>query len=406
MARILIIDDTPFWRDVTADILRGNGHTVCCASDGIEGLNILRRDGADLIVLDVEMPRMPGLAFLSQMRVDPQWKTLPVIMLTGDMVKDDILRAKKLGALDYILKSRFDARALIDRINKQLKLAAQAFQQPAGPAPPALSPPPLTNPKQLLTREQSLERAGEALRGKTLSGVVAQVIAMADSSRAEMTDLAALIGRDALLTARVLQTANGAAYAGNRAGIPTLQEAVRIIGSTAVRQIAASVGVLGAMPTPEPDGFNPIHCWQHSLAVATLCNHLVVPQNQGIAYVVGLCHNLGEVLFRTHFGPEYRLVLEVAARTARPRREVEKQMLGITSGELAEKILDHLELPPKILSPIVAYLRASASGQPITDSLAHCRAGRALCQGPCPEAIRRLIGTPMDPHRVPRHHRP
>jgi CheY-like chemotaxis protein/HD-like signal output (HDOD) protein len=386
MSKILIIDDTQFWRDTTSDILRNRGHTTFTAADGVDGLALLQRNGADLILLDVEMPRLEGLAFLAQVRQDQRWKNLPVIFLTGDTIKGDILRAKQLGATDYILKSRFDVPTLLDRVTKRLgatpsltpaspgpkqqaKPTAPAAQKsaPITPREPAVPTKPVSN---LMTRDQCLERAQDAFAGKTLSGVVTQVIAMTDSKRTDMGDLADLIGRDALLTARVLHTANSSAYASQRTGISSIQEAVRVIGSSAVRQIAASVGIFDAMPAAEPDGFNPIHCWQHSLAVARLCNQLATGESQPMAYIVGLCHNLGEILFRTHFGAEYRKVLDAARETGKTCRELARQILGITRGELVEKILERLELPSAIRAPIVSYHRSDRPGHTMSEPLA------------------------------------
>ena len=326
MSKILVIDDTKFWRDIAADALRGSGHIVFTAADGMEGLTSLRSNGADLIVLDVEMPRLTGLSFLDQLRRDSRWKSLPVIMLTGDGQKDDILRAKKLGAVDYLLKSRFDIPNLLDRVGKKLGTPPATQTAASQTTPPRTmpgearmaAPPAPTSDSGLLTRDQSLDRLERAMQGRTLCGIAAQVIAAARAPRMDLADLAEIIGRDPVLTAQVLQTANSAAYASSRGAIATLAEAVRVIGSSAVRDIAVSVGVFDAMPTGENDGFDPIQCWQHSLAVAMLCKHLANEEQRGLAYLAGLCHNLGEILFRTHFGSEYRKVVEASKATGAP----------------------------------------------------------------------------------------
>jgi hypothetical protein len=124
-----------------------------------------------------------------------------------------------------------------------------------------------------------------------------------------------------------------------------------------VCNITASLGVFDAMPPSTPDGFNPIRCWQHSFAVALLCEKLgaSTAAGPGTAYMVGLCHDLGEIIFRTQFGQEYRQILEVEARTGRCRSELERSMLGITHGELVETILRCLALPEPIRKPIADF---------------------------------------------------
>ncbi len=152
--------------------------------------------------------------------------------------------------------------------------------------------------------------------------------------------------------------------------ISTLAEAVRIVGSAVIRDIAASVGLFESMPPPGADGFNPVQCWQHSLAAATLCSLLAPQQNRGMAYVVGLCHNLGELLFRGQFGAEYRQVLEARKSSGKPTWEVERAMLGISRGELVERILRRLALPPAVCNPIIAYHRGDRRNATANEPLA------------------------------------
>src|SRR5205814_254989 len=243
--------------------------------------------------------------------------------------------------------------------------AAQAVSPPATGMPATgthatVTPAPAVienaaQPAALLTREACLARAERALQAKTLSGGVAQVIALATSPNSDLAQLAETIARDAVLSTKVLQAANSAAYASNRGMITSISEAVRRIGCSTVSNIATTVGVFEAMPDTGPDGFNPIRCWQHSFAVAKLCEHLArpqFPQQAGAAYLAGLCHDLGEILFRTHFGAEYTKVLEAHRTAAKPLRQLERDMLGITQEELSMIILRCLKLPESIRKPI------------------------------------------------------
>ena len=108
------------------------------------------------------------------------------------------------------------------------------------------------------------------------------------------------------------------------------------------------------------DGFDPIRSWQHSFAVAMLCERLAsIPEKPGqgdaaIAYMVGLCHDLGEILFRTCFGEEYQHVLDEHARTGQPVADLEKAILGLPSSELMQLTLRSLQLPDAIRLPIEA----------------------------------------------------
>jgi HD-like signal output (HDOD) protein len=220
---------------------------------------------------------------------------------------------------------------------------------------------------RLLTRDECVHRAESAMQARTLSGVVAQVISQAASPRSDMGELASLVARDPMLSARILQAANSVSYASTRGMVSTVAEAVRNIGCATVRDIAASLGVFDAMPACSGDGFNPIRCWQHSFAVATLCQRLAGDALSGAAYLIGLCHDLGEILFHTHFGAEYSQVLAAQAETGRRRDDVERKMLGMSHGELVVTILRCLGLPDTIRAPIEAFHKAGISSRGTTD---------------------------------------
>jgi CheY-like chemotaxis protein/HD-like signal output (HDOD) protein len=217
----------------------------------------------------------------------------------------------------------------------------------------------------LLGRDECIARAKEAVRTKTLSGVVTQVISLAASPRGDVGQLATLIGRDPALSARVLGAANTAAYASAGKMVTTISEAVRKIGFSSVRNIAAAAGVFDAMPPTGADGFNPIRCWQHSFAVAQLCETFEQNQSPGVAsmaYVVGLCHDLAEIVIRTQFGSELQQVLDMQAQSGLEAGEVERQMLGMTRHQLVLTVLQSIGLPDSIRAPIEAFHKGRFTG--------------------------------------------
>jgi HD-like signal output (HDOD) protein/CheY-like chemotaxis protein len=360
MANILVIDGSPFWRDLAADGLRLKGYNVTTAEDIPTGLAKLQKTGADLILLEALVGGFKGLDFVEQLRATPLWSTLPIIIITSEMNKEQVIRARQLSVMDYLLKTQFSLRDLIDRVERRLDPRGAANLRALAEAPAVVIS--SIAPRQLLTRSQCLTRASQAMGSRTLSGVVSQVIASASSARTEMSELANLVGRDPMLSARVIAAANRLELASDRRVISTLVDAVRVTGSLTIRDIAASFWVYDAMPAPEPDGYNPIRCWQHSIAVARLCDRLAGEEHRPIAYLLGLCHDLGEILFRTHFGTEYRQVLEAAGNTGLPRQELENQMMGLTHGELVQSILKQLALPEAILQPIAAFHAAIDHG--------------------------------------------
>ncbi|KQM85223.1 hypothetical protein ASE70_17950 [Sphingomonas sp. Leaf22] len=112
---ILVVDDSITTRTLERSILEAQGYRVLIEVDGLAGLERLRSglDAIDLVVADVEMPRMDGFTLLAAIRNDPALKTLPVVMMTSRNSPDDIERGLSLGADAYVTKQDFDQGKLI-----------------------------------------------------------------------------------------------------------------------------------------------------------------------------------------------------------------------------------------------------------------------------------------------------
>lgn len=104
MKKILVVDDSETIRITVSDTLQKAGFAVTQAIDGVDGLARLGQDVFDLVILDVNMPRLNGLEMLEKMREDPKNATIPVVMLTTEAHFALIDRAKKLGAKGWMIK--------------------------------------------------------------------------------------------------------------------------------------------------------------------------------------------------------------------------------------------------------------------------------------------------------------
>lgn len=118
MKRILVVDDMAIFREPIAASLRLAGHEADCAADGEEALRLTRTNHPDLILLDIAMPGMDGIAFLKKLRTDPAISGTRIILLTVDNDRNSVLAAASLGVKDYILKTRFRLDDLLERIKK------------------------------------------------------------------------------------------------------------------------------------------------------------------------------------------------------------------------------------------------------------------------------------------------
>ena len=83
MSKVLVVDDMPIFREPIAACLRASGYETCIAGNGQEALAVLQSSRPDLILLDIAMPIMDGISFLSVIRGDPATQSIPVILLTA-----------------------------------------------------------------------------------------------------------------------------------------------------------------------------------------------------------------------------------------------------------------------------------------------------------------------------------
>jgi two-component system chemotaxis sensor kinase CheA len=115
---VLVVDDSITSRVLLHDILLSSGYTVNTAVDGIDALTCLREEEYDIIVSDVEMPRMNGFELTEAIRRDEKLRELPVVLVTGLESKEDRERGFDVGANAYIIKSSFDQSNLLEVISR------------------------------------------------------------------------------------------------------------------------------------------------------------------------------------------------------------------------------------------------------------------------------------------------
>src|SRR5271170_4888022 len=122
-ARILVVDDQPANIQIVGAVLGKLGHEIIPASDGATALKRVALRQPDLILLDLLMPGMNGCEVCLQLKLNPEWKEIPVIFLSAADDKDLIVRALDSGGVDYITKP-FNQAELISRVRTQLALKA------------------------------------------------------------------------------------------------------------------------------------------------------------------------------------------------------------------------------------------------------------------------------------------
>ncbi|MFJ9338747.1 SpoIIE family protein phosphatase [Streptomyces sp. NPDC101733] len=120
--RVLVADDNADMRDYLTRILTGAGYEVACVDDGMAALDSVRVDPPDLVVSDVMMPRLDGLALVSALRTDPRTASVPVLLLSARAGQEASIEGLLAGADDYLVKP-FAAAELLARVRANVELA-------------------------------------------------------------------------------------------------------------------------------------------------------------------------------------------------------------------------------------------------------------------------------------------
>ena len=124
--KILVVDDFPTMRRIVRNLLKELGYSnVDEAEDGQAGLARLRSGKYDFVISDWNMPNLDGLAMLKEIRADASLTHLPVLMVTAESKKENIIAAAQAGASGYVVKP-FTAVTLDEKLTKILEKMAKA----------------------------------------------------------------------------------------------------------------------------------------------------------------------------------------------------------------------------------------------------------------------------------------
>jgi len=116
--KILVVDDFSTMRRIIKNLLRDLGFTNADeADDGTTALPMLQKGGYDLLITDWNMPGMQGIDLLKAVRADPKLASMPVMMVTAEQKKEQIIEAAKAGVNGYIVKP-FTAATLKEKLEK------------------------------------------------------------------------------------------------------------------------------------------------------------------------------------------------------------------------------------------------------------------------------------------------
>ena len=119
--KILTVDDSKTIRMIVKKAFKPYNCELFEGENGVEGLAIAAKEMPDLIILDITMPVMTGIEMLGKLKAESDLKDIPVILLTAESGKENVMQIVKMGVKDYIVKP-FKGEQLIERAKNILKL--------------------------------------------------------------------------------------------------------------------------------------------------------------------------------------------------------------------------------------------------------------------------------------------
>jgi CheY-like chemotaxis protein len=116
---ILVVDDDPFQRQMIGRVLESAGYLPLYATNGTDALSMVRKSQPDLILMDVLMPDMSGLECVQRLKNEPALSKIPVVMVTGESVRNVVLESVKLGVADFLVKP-IERKSLLGKLARLL----------------------------------------------------------------------------------------------------------------------------------------------------------------------------------------------------------------------------------------------------------------------------------------------
>jgi HD-like signal output (HDOD) protein len=315
--RILFVDDEPMVLRVLQRSLRQQvkGWEMEFVLSGHAALEALSQKPFDVLVTDIQMPKMDGIELLGRVReAFPPTVRLVLSGSSGEAARKAVLVAHQF------MSKPIDISALIDYIGRACDLVHHLS--------PAM--------REVVGRLSALP---------SLPSVYHELARAVDDPGASLDDMARIVERDPSISARVLQLANSALLGPSRP-IVTIRQAVPRLGTVVLRDLVLATAVFRIFEERAPPGFSLAAAHRHALRVAQIAAAL---HREPSLFAAGLLHDVGQLLLATELGDRYQEVAAIAASRAIPLHQAEEQVFGVTHAEVGAYLLAIWGLPQPLV---------------------------------------------------------
>ncbi len=352
-----IFDPQPDSAQEIVRVVKAVGLEARPLSSLAEFITALIRETPRLIISEAFIKGYDDFVILNHVKSDSRLQHIPVIIVTSQVTRKNIIQARKLGASGFIGKP-FDKTTLV----KQIKLALNIRDlKPGSETRPENRL--QVSPKQgkLSIKAINQERLKSQIMQKieevpSLPTIIYKVMELVNSDKSSAPDFEKVIAQDQALTARMLRMANSAYYSLSRK-ISTISEAVVYLGHNTIRSLVLGASTSSLFKRSLPAyGYKREGLWLHSNIVATLSRRLAIEINLTReevenCYVSGLLHDIGKLIlgpFASQFTEKFVERLENGEELS----EVENSLLGFSHGEIGRILLDKWKLPRNLIESV------------------------------------------------------
>ncbi len=120
MAKILLVEDDPLIIKIYTTRLIADGFQVFSAENGEDGLKLAEKELPDIVVLDIMMPKIDGFGVLEKLRNHEMLKNIPILIYSNLAAEDEVARALKMGATEFIIKANLSPTEMVSKIKQYL----------------------------------------------------------------------------------------------------------------------------------------------------------------------------------------------------------------------------------------------------------------------------------------------
>jgi len=326
--RILIAEDDEALAKFVRQGLEGEHYAVDVALDGEQARTTAIENDYDLVILDLNLPKLDGVGVLRHLRMKKP--SLPVLVLTQRTRVEDRVQCLDMGADDYLAKpfSYGELSARIRALVRRSHLPSESVLAVAD--------------LKLDRVEHRVERAGRRIELTTKEFSLLEYL-MRNAGRRVTRSM--IIEHVWNLTFDTTTNVVDVYIFGRWQKVDSVYGAVVGLGVQRVSDIAMSCGLLNMMP--RDSGIDPVAFWEHSLGCALVCRHFarqISYHDASKAYLAGLLHDLGIIVNLWVLPREFAAAFELARVEGAPLHEAERSVLGFTHCDTGRLLAERWEL--------------------------------------------------------------